>query len=419
MNGVFLILGVGLFLATLAAYRPRLFGPLKVVAGFVGMAVTLLVPQFLALAAIVSAVAVYYGAFDSPLGRVGLALHLVSGIALVVLQWRMNRALPLLDGHAVRDDEWPFSDASRDAFSPTIGPSLLLRTQVLASARVERGIEFRRVGGRRLVLDVYRTPEGSKPKPAIVYVHGGGWMSGSRRQSRFMCAELASRGFPVFAISYRFAPFAGMKDIIGDCKAGLAWVRARQRDYGADERTLVMGGSAGGHLSAMLALTPNEKRFQPGFEDADTSVNGAVIFYGVTELSSVYTTHKDLLFGWFLQVVVRSPYAKNPEAWRELEPVSWASKAAPSMLFVHGLSDGVVPVAHSRLLAKKLREEGARRVNLLEIPLAQHAFEVMPTVMQQRAVRLICGWCEEVSERAASHVPAPAQVAATVDPRSS
>lgn len=418
MSAVYFVVGVVLFLATLAAYQPRFFGPLRVAAGFVGMAVTLLVPQYLVLAAMLTVAAFLEGAFHDTLGQVGLGLHLVSMVALVVLQWRMNRALPLLDGQAVGDDEWPFSDASRDAFAPTVGPSLLLRTKILSTARVERGIEFRRAGRRRLALDVYRPPEGSERKPAIVYVHGGGWITGSRRQSRFMCAELASRGFPVFAISYRFAPFTGMKDIVSDCKAGLAWVRARQGEYGADERTLVMGGSAGGHLAAMLALTPNEKRFQPGFEEADTSVNGAVIFYGVTELSSVYTTHKDLLFGWFLQVVVRSSYAKNPDLWRELEPVSWASKAAPSMLFVHGLADAVVPVAHSRLLAKKLREEGASRVNLLEVPLAQHAFEVMPTVQQQRAVRLICGWCEEVSERAATHVE-PATMASNSDTHSS
>lgn len=402
MSGVYLVVGILLFIGTLAAYAPKLFGPFRVAAGFVGMAVTLLIPQYLLISLLLSAGAIYDGALGSTLGRVGFVFHLVSGVALAALLWRMNRALPLLDGQPVGDDDWPFSTASTGAFSPKLGPSILLRTKVQATVRLERAVEFHRAGNRRLILDVYHPAQGSEPKPAIVYIHGGGWMTGSRRQSRFMCADLASRGFPVFAISYRFAPFAGMKDIIGDCKAGLAWVRARQSEYGADERTLVMGGSAGGHLAGMLALTPNEKRFQPGFEDADTSVDGAVILYGVSKLSSVYTTHKDALFGWFLQLVVRSSYAKNPEAWHELEPVSWASKAAPSMLFVHGLADGVVSVGQSRLLAERLREEGARRVNLLEVPLAQHAFEVMPTVMQQRAVRLICGWCEEVSERAAS-----------------
>lgn len=404
-GGVYCALGIALFLATLAAYSTRVFGPLRVLAGFVGMAMTLLTPQFLALAAVVSAICWRLGAFESTAGQVGAALHLASALALVALQWRMNRALPVLDGHEVGDDEWPFPDSPTErAFVPTLGPSLFLRTQILSTARVERAVEFRRVGRRRLVLDVYRPPQGFEPKPAIVYVHGGGWASGSRRQSRFMCAELASRGFPVFAISYRFAPFAGLKEIISDCKAGLAWVRLRQGDYGADERTLVMGGSAGGHLAAMLALTPNERRFQPGFEDADTSVNGGVILYGVTELSSVHTTHKDPLFAWFLRMVVRSSFARQPELWRELEPVSWASESAPAMLFVHGLADGVVPLAHSKLLLSKLKEAGAREASLLEVPLGHHAFEVMPTIMQQRAVRLICGWCEQVSKRPASVV---------------
>lgn len=397
MSLVYLALGIALLLATIAAWSPRVFVPFRALAGFTGMAVTLLLPQVLIIGALTAAVFGHFGAFEKTPGVVGLGLHLVSWAALLVLQHRMNRARPLLDGEVVADTDTPFGEPpapDETPWVPTFGPSLSLRTRVLSEARIEKNIEFHRAGRSRLVLDIYRPPEGSSPKPAIVYIHGGGWISGSRKQSRFMCAELAARGFPVFAISYRFALSTNALGMLADCKAGLAWVRAKQREYGADDRTLVMGGSAGGHLAAMVALTSNEKRFQPGFEDADTTVHGAVILYGVTDLTGVFSARKDPLFGLYLRtLLVRSSYATNPELWAEVEPLSWASKNAPPMLFVHGLSDGVVPVTHSRLLIEKLRDAGATQVHLLEVPLAHHAFEVMPTMAHQRAVRVISAWC--------------------------
>lgn len=404
MSFAYFLLGCVLALATLAAYSPWAFRPFQALAGFTGMAVTLFLPHIVLLATMVSVGVWAYGGLQSTAGLVGLALHAGSAVALLLLQRRMNRALPRLDGRVIHDADTPFASLKGD-FLPIFGPSLLLRTAVLASANVERGVEFRRVGARRLRLDVYRPPEGLGRRPAIVYVHGGGWVSGSRRQSKFMCAELAAAGFVVFAISYRLAPLVGMKDIVTDCKAGLAWVRAHQQQYGADERTLVMGGSAGGHLAAMLALTPNEPRFQAGFEDGDTSVDGAVVLYGVTDLTEQSVAKKDVLFGWFLRMIVRSSFVSSPDSWRELEPLHWAGPNAPPLLFVHGLSDAVVPLSHSKRLMAKLRESGAPDAHLLEMPLAHHAFEVMPTMMHQRAVRLIVGWCEETS--ASAHRESP------------
>lgn len=401
MSVIYLVLGVALALATVAAWSPRVFLPFRALAGFTGMAITLLLPQVLIIGALTAAMFGHFGAFEETAGRVGLGLHVVSWAALIVLQHRMNRARPLLDGQVVADTDRPFgapATPEETPWVPTFGPSFLLRTRVLSEARIEKDIEFHRAGRRKLVLDIYRPPEGASPKPAIVYIHGGGWISGSRKQSRFMCAELAARGFPVFAISYRFALSTDALGMLADCKAGVAWVRARQREYGADDRTLVMGGSAGGHLAAMVALTSNEKRFQPGFEDADTTVHGAVILYGVTDLTGAFSARKDPLFGLYLRtLLVRSSYATSPELWAEVEPLSWASRNAPPMLFVHGLSDGVVPVTHSRLLIERLRDAGATQVHLLEVPLAHHAFEVMPTMAHQRAVRVIAGWCERLA----------------------
>lgn len=386
-------LGVVLALLAIAALSPRSFGPFRALAGMGGMIVTLIVPQTLIFGLIVAALFSRFGALEHPLGLLGLALHGGAWLTLTVLQIRMNRALPMLDGKQVRDEALPFGESPPVPWRAAWSPALLLRTKTLSTAKIEKSVVFRTVAGRKLLLDVYRPCGEHTPRPAIVYVHGGGWIAGSRRQSRFLCAELAALGHPVFALSYRFAPFVRPRDIVEDCKAGLAWVRARQQSYGASDETYVIGGSAGGHLAAMLALTPNQPRFQQGFEDADTSVHGAVIFYGVSDLSGHFGDRPDLMFGLYLQrLVFRTQFTIDPESFRELEPLAWASKDAPPMLFVHGTTDGVVPIEHSRLIVQKLREAGAPQVHLLEVPFAHHAFEVLPTVLHQRVVRVVGAW---------------------------
>ena len=101
-----------------------------------------------------------------------------------------------------------------------------------------------------------------------------------------MLHELAERGWVCVAINYRLSPKATWPDHVVDCKRALAWVRDHIAEYGGDPSFVaVSGGSAGGHLAALVALTPNEPEWQPGFEDADTSVDACIPFYGVHDVT--------------------------------------------------------------------------------------------------------------------------------------
>ena len=104
----------------------------------------------------------------------------------------------------------------------------------------------------------------------LVYIHGGAWVIGDKREQGIpMMHELAQRGWVCVAINYRLSPRATWPAHIVDCKRAVAWVREHIAEYGGDPGFIaVSGGSAGGHLSALLALTPNEPEWQPGFEDA-------------------------------------------------------------------------------------------------------------------------------------------------------
>jgi acetyl esterase/lipase len=206
-----------------------------------------------------------------------------------------------------------------------------------------------------------------------------------------MMYELAAAGWTVFAISYRFAPRFPLPAAVEDCKAAVAWVREHGHEYGVrGEQVVIAGGSAGGHLAAMVALTPGVARFQPGFEEADTHVDGAVVLYGVSDLTGAFGERPSPGLALYLErVVFRKRYRDDPELFHAVTPAHHAHAGAPPMLLVHGTRDEVVPLGESRLFAARLRQAGARTVHLLEVPYAHHAFEVFPTPLHQRAVRVI------------------------------
>ena len=145
-------------------------------------------------------------------------------------------------------------------------------------------------GGRRARLDIYRAKDVDlENAPVLVQVHGGGWTVGNKEhQGLLLMNRMAQRGWICVAMNYRLAPRHPFPAQIIDVKRAIAWTRANIAAYGGDPSYLVVtGGSAGGHLAALAALTPGEPEYQPGFEHADTSVAGCVPFYGVYDMAGI------------------------------------------------------------------------------------------------------------------------------------
>jgi acetyl esterase/lipase len=401
MGIIYLGLGLLLFGTTLGVLFPRIYGRLlSPAASIPAMVLALFLPHFVLAGLLLTAVVGALGGLAGAAGRIGLALHLISwGLLLLhVSLWR--RVYPVLDGTPVTDTDLPFCEGPGGApCRISLSPFLLHRTPAMREVEVVRDVVFRDVDGIRLRLDVYRprreTP-GAPLGPPVVYIHGGGWMLGNRRQSRFMMYELAAAGWVVFAISYRFAPRFPLPAAIVDCKAAIAWVREHGAAYGAlPGPPVVVGGSAGGHLASMMALTPDERRFQPGFAAADTRVAGAVVFYGVAEFVRAFEDRPNRLAQLFFErLLFKARFADEPDRFRLAQPMSHVSADVPPILLVHGLNDGLVPVGESRRLYRRLRHAGARRVHLLEVPLALHAFEVTPSPLHQRTMRIILQFME-------------------------
>jgi acetyl esterase/lipase len=251
-------------------------------------------------------------------------------------------------------------------------------------------------GGRNL-LDVVLPDAPGAGRPILVQIHGGGWMIGDKReQGGPLMTHLASRGWVCFAINYRLAPKAAFPAHIVDVKRSIAWIRAHANDYGADPGFLcVTGGSAGGHLTALTALSQNDPAFQPGFESADTSVSAAVPFYGVYDfLDRAKIRGKQAMTEMMAKYVFQIRPEDNPELWDSLCPQVRVSADAPPFLVVQGTHDTLVFVEEAREFVRALREKSRAPVHYLELRGAQHAFEIFHSVRSQYAVRAAAAFLE-------------------------
>lgn len=399
-SAIYMGLGLLLLLNVLGVVAPRVYGPRLGLLGSISFIVVMLgLPQIILLGVMVTMGVAYLGGLSTLPGQIGLALHIASWTLLLQHLWQMRQTMPLVDGQPVLDDAPIWREPPFPPGQVSFWPYLSWRTAAMPQVRVRRKVVYRQVDGVRLVLDVYspRQPAGAgAPRKSIIYVHGGGWVIGTRRQSPFMMFELAAAGYVVFAIEYRHAPRFPLPAAIVDCKAAVAWVREHAHEYGATPDALIVGGSAGGHLASMVALSANERAFQPGFEDADTSVRGAVLFYGVYEFESrVQPRSPQLLRRFFEGVVFGARFREQPDVFLRHQTTTHVSPTAPPILIIHGQFDTLVPIADSRLLHQRLRSVGAR-AHLCEVPLAQHAFEIIPSPLYQRTMRVIRAFLHDV-----------------------
>jgi acetyl esterase/lipase len=256
-------------------------------------------------------------------------------------------------------------------------------------------------GGRNL-LDVIR-PRGAKPgerRPVLLQIHGGGWIIGDKReQAQPLMAHMAGEhGWVCVAVNYRLSPQATFPDHIVDVKRALRWIREHVAEYGGDPSFVcVTGGSAGGHLTALTALSANDPRFQPGFEDVDTSVAAAAPFYGVFDfLDRKGLRGSQSMVPLLAKQVFKTTPAQDPELWDAMSPITRVSEHAPPFLVIQGTHDTLVFVEEAREFVRALREKSRAPVAYLELHGAQHAFDVFHSPRCRHAVLAVAAFFEKV-----------------------
>ena len=337
------------------------------------------------------------GGLDQWPGWVGLVAAAI-GAALMVTEM----VLASRSGPAVAA---ALADAGLEPPTPVRGRWLrLLFPFWLHDRRIERvkNLRYAEGAGRRHLCDVYR-PRGGPVAgaPVLLQIHGGGWLIGNKQQQgRPLMNRMAEHGWVCVAINYRLAPKAKMPAQIIDVKLALAWIRAHIAEYGGDPgRVIVTGGSAGGHLAAMAALTMNDPQYQPDFETADTSVIAAVPLYPPTDLLPLFTfrgKRANRVADRTAALVFGAAISSDPDRYRGWSPISLVTPGAVPFLVIQGSADNLVPVAQTRAFVDVLRSIPGQRVVYLELPGAPHAFEVFHSVRAEAAVGAVAQFCDSV-----------------------
>ena len=234
--------------------------------------------------------------------------------------------------------------------------------------------------GQDLLADLY-LPEKGGPFPTIIHTHGGAWVVGSKGMpmATYFGEHSACRGYAFFDVRYRLAPEIHFPDDIRDIKCAIRWLRGNAAQYNIDKtRFFSMGGSAGGHLSAMVALTGKDPYFDPvcpGYLEESFQLQGAIPFYGVHDWVNWMDTRT---FGLNQQYFGLPADATDQEIQAMLvkvSPVTYAADAPGPFLIIQGDEDVGVPVAQGQALHDALIAAG-KDARLVYIEGANHAFDM-------------------------------------------
>lgn len=248
--------------------------------------------------------------------------------------------------------------------------------------------------GRRGLLDIYRPRGRSLDRaPVLLQVHGGAWTVGDKKQQGLpLIADLTAKGWVCVSINYRLSPRNAFPAHIVDVKRAIAWIRENIADYGGDPDYLaITGGSAGGHLAALAALTPNDPAFQPGFEDADTRLQVAVPHYGVYDFAGAtgLRSMTGMRDGFIAPRVMFKKWKDDPAAFEAASPILRITPEAPDFFVLHGTHDTLVDVEQARLFVARLREVSTKSVVYAELPGAQHAYDIFHSVRADHVVKAV------------------------------
>lgn len=210
---------------------------------------------------------------------------------------------------------------------------------------------------RDLHLDLFLPKSGDGPFPGIVYIHGGGWSGGNKAAFRRQAARMATKGFVGACIEYRLSGEAQYPAAIYDAKAAVRWMRANRLKYNIDpDRIGAAGGSAGGHLAALLGVTGGSPEHEGGAGNAGFSsrVQAVAAFNPAVDLVSFGKTGPDNAQN-SVSKFLGATYAEKPELWAKASPLTFASRHSAPTLFLHGDKDATVPIQQSRDMLEKLK----------------------------------------------------------------
>jgi acetyl esterase/lipase len=234
------------------------------------------------------------------------------------------------------------------AQEPATGPAIAVHENVVYGS----------VNGADLHLDVYEpAARAAEPRPAVVLIHGGGWISFDKSTMRSMGNLLARHGFVAFAVDYRLFHDSQNRwpAQLDDVQRAVRWVRANAATYGVNPARIgAFGHSAGAQLAALLGMEDTRDNADPALAKYSSKVQAVVDVSGPTD----FTTERDPDDLAFLTDFLGATYEKDPQVWRDASPAYHAAKDDAPFLIVHGIEDKSVPISQSQELYNKLQAAG-------------------------------------------------------------
>ncbi|MEH6586889.1 MAG: alpha/beta hydrolase [Halioglobus sp.] len=336
------------------------------------------------------------GALDSNLGIVSLLVLIVTWSGLVWSIWKSTLAKNTVEGALLDGLGFSYVSQIPTERRDTLRQKVTFDDWKNPGAMPVPGVEVIRnisygPGGVRQQLDIYRPaviPEGGCP--VLFQIHGGAWMIGDKKQQALpLMYHMASKGWICVAANYRLSPSVAFPTHLLDCKKALCWIKENGEEYGMNtDFVAVTGGSAGGHLTALIGLTANRKELQPDNPATDTSVQAAVPFYGIYDFMVRYNQHPNReVYQKFLNgKVMHETVEENPELWELASPVVQVHQDAPPFMILHGSHDSLAAVRDGQVFAEKLQEVSEQPVVYVEMPGAEHAWETMHSLRTEHTV---------------------------------
>jgi acetyl esterase/lipase len=263
--------------------------------------------------------------------------------------------------------------------SPTSLPSFTAKSAPVAASgeltfsQMLKDVTYCTNDGVDLKMDVYEPWKPAGPSPVIVFVHGGGWVAGTKTGTPGMSyfLELARRGYTTFSIDYRLAPTDTFPAQIIDVKCAVRSIRAHAQEYNIDPKRIgAWGASAGGHLVALLGTADQSAGWDVGqYLDQSSRVNVVVDMYGVHDFTTEYVVGNlrgldRMVFG------AQSPI--DPKL-AQASPVTYISPDDPPFLLLHGDMDETIPVTQSQIFHDRLVAGGVSSVYVV-VHNAGHGF---------------------------------------------
>lgn len=240
---------------------------------------------------------------------------------------------------------------------------LVMKSATAETLRTLKDLEYARAGDTSLLLDLY-IPATDTPPPLVLWIHGGGWRNGSKNNPSVL--PLSERGFAVASVAYRLSPVAKFPAQVHDIKAAIRYLRGTAGQHGIDATKIaVTGGSAGGHLAALVGVTHRQRELEGELGDhrsQSSDVQAIVSFYGASNLTTILaqsTPHGLSVRVPALELLLGGSPDARPDAARLASPVFHVDRSDPPLLWFHGDQDPQMPINQAHEIAGAYKRAGA------------------------------------------------------------